>query len=142
MLSVLDSFAEQNLGLEVDTSFSSRRVTRALDKAIDTRGKREAIRWDNGLELTSSHLLTEAIENKTTSCISGRASLWRTPLWKASMEGYATTASIQGSGTCSTHGTRSRYGNVLITKSASLGDHIPNTERVCRAGGGGSFLKE
>jgi putative transposase len=64
VLSVLDSFTKQSLALEVDTSFPSRRVTRVLDKAIGIYGKAQAIRCDNGPELTSRHFLAWAIERK------------------------------------------------------------------------------
>jgi putative transposase len=39
------------------------RVTRVLERAIDTYGKPQAIRCDNGPELTSRHFLAWAIEN-------------------------------------------------------------------------------
>ena len=42
----------ENMFLEVDTRLSSRRVTRSLESVIERRGKPEAIRWDNGPELT------------------------------------------------------------------------------------------
>lgn len=64
VLSVIDSFTKQSLALEVDTSFPSRRVTRVLDRAIGKYGKAQAIRCDNGPELTSRHFLAWAIENK------------------------------------------------------------------------------
>jgi putative transposase len=64
VLSVLDSFTKQSLALEVDTSFPSRRVTRVLDRAIETYGRPQAIRCDNGPELTSRHFLAWAIERK------------------------------------------------------------------------------
>ncbi len=64
VLSVIDSFTKQSLALEVDTSFPSRRMTRVLDRAIGRYGKPQAIRCDNGPELTSRHFLAWAIENK------------------------------------------------------------------------------
>jgi putative transposase len=48
VLAVVDAFTRENLSLEVDTSLSSRRVTRALEGVIERRGKPEAIRCDNG----------------------------------------------------------------------------------------------
>jgi putative transposase len=42
-LTVVDAFTRENLSLEVDTSLSSRRVTRALEVVIEPRGVREAI---------------------------------------------------------------------------------------------------
>jgi putative transposase len=48
----------------VDTSLSSRRVTRSLESVIERRGKPEAIRCDNGPELTSRHFLNWCEERK------------------------------------------------------------------------------
>jgi putative transposase len=58
VLAVVDAFTRENLSLEVDTSLSSRRVTRSLEAVIELRGKPEAIRCDNGPELTSRHFLS------------------------------------------------------------------------------------
>jgi len=63
-LSVLDSFTKQSLAMEVDTCFPSRRVTRVLDRAVDTYGKPQASRCDNEPELTSRHFLAWTIERK------------------------------------------------------------------------------
>lgn len=57
VLTVVDAFTRECLRLDVDTSLSSRRVTRALDQIIEERGKPESIRCDNGPELTSRHIL-------------------------------------------------------------------------------------
>jgi putative transposase len=57
-LAVVDAFTRENLSLEVDTSLSSRRVTRSLEGVIERRGKPESIRCDNGPELTSRHFLS------------------------------------------------------------------------------------
>ena len=64
VLTVVDAFTRENLSLEVDTSLSSRRVTRALEAIVDRRGKPEAIRCDNGPELTSRHFLSWCEERK------------------------------------------------------------------------------
>ena len=60
VLAIVDAFTRENLSLEVDTSLSSRRVTRALEAVVECRGKPEAIRCDNGPELTSRHFLAWA----------------------------------------------------------------------------------
>jgi putative transposase len=57
VLTVVDAFTRECLGMDVDTSLSSRRVTRALDQIIEERGKPDSIRCDNGPELTSRHIL-------------------------------------------------------------------------------------
>jgi putative transposase len=57
VLAVLDAFTRENPSLEVDTSLSSRRVTRSLEEVIERRGMPEAIRRDHGPELTSRHFL-------------------------------------------------------------------------------------
>jgi len=64
VLAVVDAFTRENLSLEVDTSLSSRRVTRSLEEVIARRGKPEAIRCDNGPELTSRHFLSWCEEHK------------------------------------------------------------------------------
>jgi putative transposase len=62
VLSVVDAYTRECLALEVDTGFASRRVTRVLDGIIAGRGKPQAIRCDNGPELTSRHFLAWALE--------------------------------------------------------------------------------
>ena len=64
VFSVIDGFTKQSMALEVDTSFPSRRMTRVLARAIERGGKPQAIRCDNGPELTSRHFLAWAIERK------------------------------------------------------------------------------
>jgi putative transposase len=64
VLAIVDAFTRENLSLEVDTSLSSRRVTRALEGLVERRGKPEAIRCDNGPELTSRHFLAWCEERK------------------------------------------------------------------------------
>ncbi|HSR07505.1 MAG TPA: IS3 family transposase [Bryobacteraceae bacterium] len=64
VLTVVDAFTRENLSLEVDGSLSSLRVTRALEAVIERRGKPEAIRCDNGPELTSRHFLSWCEERK------------------------------------------------------------------------------
>lgn len=55
LLTVVDSFTRECIAIEVDSSLSSRRVTRALEEAIAVRGLPMAIRCDNGPEFTSRH---------------------------------------------------------------------------------------
>ena len=64
VLSVVDAFTRECLALEVDTGFASRRVTRVLDEIIARRGCPQAIRCDNGPELTSRHFLAWALDWK------------------------------------------------------------------------------
>jgi putative transposase len=64
VLGVIDGFTRQSLTLETANSFPSRRVTRLLELAIADYGKPQAIRCDNGPELTSRHFLAWAIEWK------------------------------------------------------------------------------
>jgi len=52
-LNVIDDFNREALSIVIDTSLSSKRVTRELDKIIDWRDKPERIRIDNGPEFTS-----------------------------------------------------------------------------------------
>jgi putative transposase len=64
VLSVVDAYTRECLALEVDTSFASRRVTRVLEQIIAERGVPQAIRCDNGPELTSRHFLAWCIERQ------------------------------------------------------------------------------
>lgn len=50
---VLDDFNREALNITIDTSLTSRRVIRELDKLIDWRGKPEKIRVDNGPEFVA-----------------------------------------------------------------------------------------
>jgi putative transposase len=53
---LLDDCSREALAIEVDTSLSSRRIIRTLDRVIEQRGKPTAIRADNGPEFTSKDL--------------------------------------------------------------------------------------
>jgi putative transposase len=64
VLSVVDAYTRECLALEVDTSFASRRVTRVLEGIIAERGGPQAIRCDNGPELTSRHFLAWSVEQR------------------------------------------------------------------------------
>lgn len=64
VLSVVDAYTRECLALEVDTSFASRRVTRVLERIMAERGVPQAIRCDNGPELTSRHFLAWCVERQ------------------------------------------------------------------------------
>ena len=64
VLSVVDAYTRECLALEVDTSFASRRVTRVLEAIVAERGQPQAIRCDNGPELTSRHFLAWCVERQ------------------------------------------------------------------------------
>jgi len=64
VLSVMDACTRECLALEVDTSFASRRVTRVLEEIAAQRGLPQAIRCDNGPELTSRHFLAWCVERQ------------------------------------------------------------------------------
>ena len=64
VLSVVDAYTRECLALEVDTSFASRRVTRVLEQIVSERGVPQAIRCDNGPEVTSRHFLAWCVERQ------------------------------------------------------------------------------
>jgi putative transposase len=64
VLTVIDTFTRECLGLEADSCLPSPRVTRALDQIIFERGRPESIRMDNGSELTSRHFLAWGMERR------------------------------------------------------------------------------
>ncbi len=57
ILTVVDDFSRECLGLVVDTSLTGLRVARELDRIIETRGCPRMIVSDNGTELTSNAIL-------------------------------------------------------------------------------------
>ena len=64
VLGVVDECTRECLTLEVDTSFASRRVTRALEMLLTEWEKPLAIRCDNGPDFTSRHFLVWCIERQ------------------------------------------------------------------------------
>ncbi len=55
-LNVMEDCSREVLAIEVDTSLSSKRVIRVLERVIQERGKPQSIRSDNGPEFTSKDL--------------------------------------------------------------------------------------
>ncbi len=55
-LNVMDDCSREVLAIEIDTSLSSKRVIRTLEKIIEQRGMPATIRTDNGPEFTSKDL--------------------------------------------------------------------------------------
>jgi putative transposase len=53
---LLDDCSREALAIEVDTSLSSERIIRVLDRVIAERGKPSVLRADNGPEFTSKDL--------------------------------------------------------------------------------------
>lgn len=64
ILSVIDQYSRQCIGLIVDTSLSGARVARELTRLITTRAKPEAIVSDNGTEFTSKAILMWSTKHK------------------------------------------------------------------------------
>ena len=56
VFNVIDDFNREGLGAEVDLSLPAERVTCALDRIIEWRGKPKALRCDNGPEYISHKL--------------------------------------------------------------------------------------
>lgn len=56
LLNVLDDYNREGLGIEIDFSLPSERVTRSLDQIIEWRGQPAKIRCDNGPEYNSAVL--------------------------------------------------------------------------------------
>ena len=61
---VLDDYNRDGLGIEVNLSLLSARITRALDQIIEWRGKSKMIRCDNGSELISGEFQAWATKHK------------------------------------------------------------------------------
>lgn len=52
---VIDDGSREVLGIEIDTSLSSYRIVRVLERIIESCGKPTAVRTDNGPEFTSGY---------------------------------------------------------------------------------------
>jgi putative transposase len=61
---VIDDYNREGLGIEVDVSLPSERVTRTLDRIIEWRGKPKTLRCDNGPEYISGILSRWAEKHK------------------------------------------------------------------------------
>jgi putative transposase len=64
LFNVIDDFNRERLGIEVDFSLPSERVTRTLDQIIEWRGRPQVIRCDNGPEYISNITLKWAKARK------------------------------------------------------------------------------
>ena len=62
----MGDYNREGLGIEVDTSLPSARVTRALDQIIEWWGKPAALRCDNGPEYISQTLVGWANQHRIT----------------------------------------------------------------------------
>jgi putative transposase len=51
---VMDDCSREALAIEIDTSLSAKRITRVLERVLESRGKPVWFRVDNGPEFTSS----------------------------------------------------------------------------------------
>lgn len=56
LFNVIDDFNREGLCIDIDFSLPAERVSRALDRIIEWRGKPQEIRCDNGPEYISRHL--------------------------------------------------------------------------------------
>ena len=65
---VIDDHNREALMITVDTSLSSRRITRELDRLIEWRGAPEVIRVDNGPEFTSTVFEAWSRKHKIKLC--------------------------------------------------------------------------
>jgi len=118
MLSVVEAYPRECLAQEVDTSFASRRVTHVLDQVIVERVLPEAIRCDNGPELTSRHFLAWCIERKIDLVHIQPGSLRRTRGSRVFTDGCGKNVrQSAGSRTCSMRAGKSRLGGRSTTKS-------------------------
>ena len=63
---VMDDCSREALAIEVDTSLSSKRIIRTLERTIELHGKPTAVRVDNGPEFTSRDFELWAKEKEIT----------------------------------------------------------------------------
>lgn len=63
---VMDDYSREILAIEIDTSLSSKRVIRTLERVIETRGIPKSVRTDNGPEFTSKEFELWCAEKQIT----------------------------------------------------------------------------
>lgn len=90
LFNVIDDFNREGLGIEVDFSLPSERVTRALDQIIEWRGQPQAIRCDNVPEYISNVTLEWAKARSIRIEHSNPVTLSKIPMWNAITVQYAT----------------------------------------------------
>ena len=61
-LNILDEGVREALAIEVDTSLPAERVIRVLEQVVTWRGRPQALRLDNGPELTADRFMTWCVE--------------------------------------------------------------------------------
>ena len=61
-LNILDEGVREALAIEVDTSLPAERVIRVLEQVVSWRGRPQALRLDNGPELTAGRFMTWCAE--------------------------------------------------------------------------------
>jgi putative transposase len=98
ILTLVDDFTRECLGLVVDTSLTGLRVARELDRIAEPRGYPRMIVSDNGTELTSNAVLAWQQEHAANGTTSRRANRCRVASSRASTAGCTTNASTS---TCS-----------------------------------------
>jgi putative transposase len=64
VFALVDDYTRECLALEADTSLSGERVRRVLERVTEDRGRPEALRSDNGPELTSRVLEAWSLESR------------------------------------------------------------------------------
>lgn len=94
VLTLVDDFTRECPVLVVDTSLTALRIVRELGQMIESRCCPRMIISDNGTEFTSNAILAWQESSGSSGTTSHRASRCRTALSKASMAGYATSASM------------------------------------------------
>ena len=103
-LNVLDDGNREGLGIEVATSIPSQRAIRFMEQLIELHGKPDALRLDNGSELTSHVFVDWARDRRGSPCASSSpASRTRTRTSSGSTGPIGTRCSAR---TCSSRPSR------------------------------------
>jgi putative transposase len=92
-LNIVDDYTRECLAIEVDTSLGGVRVVRVLEELKQRRGLPRQIRSDNGPEFVSRAVDQWAYEQGLQwHTIQPRTTRWRMATWRASTDGFATSA--------------------------------------------------
>ena len=133
ILTVVDDFTRECLGLVVDTSLTALRVARELGNIIESRGGPRMIVSDNGTELTSNTILARQEELGIEWHYVAPGEPMQNSFVEASTAGCATSASTS---TCSPTSTRparsSRNGGLITNRPHTSLNGLTPTEFAAR----------
>ena len=100
LLNIVDEFTREALEMLVERSINADHAVAVLERLVAERGAPEHVRCDNGPELTANALRDWCRFSRAATPTSSPARRGRTPTWRASAPGCATSCSMSSSSRC------------------------------------------